>query len=90
MVPSIRDPIPIFCDNEGAIALSKEPRAHKRTRHIHRRYNYIRDEVMSGSVCINKVHTDQNVADPFTKALPQAKHEVHASNMGLRISSDWI
>ena len=41
VVPSIQDPLEIFCDNEGAIALAKEPRSHQRTRHIHRRFNYI-------------------------------------------------
>ena len=90
VVPSIQDPLEIFCDNEGAIALAKEPRSHQRTRHIHRRFNYIRDEVASGDICIRKVHTDHNLADPFTKPLSQAKHEGHARGIGLRYSSEWI
>jgi hypothetical protein len=90
VVPSIQDPLEIFCDNEGAIALAKEPRSHQRTRHIHRRFNYIRDEVASGDICIHKVHTDHNLADPFTKPLSQAKHEGHARGIGLRYSSEWI
>ena len=28
MVPSIVDPIWLYCDNNGAIALAKEPRSH--------------------------------------------------------------
>ena len=90
VVPSIQDPLEVFCDNEGAIALAKEPRAHKRTRHIHRRYNFIRSKVNDGDISIRKVHTDQNLADPFTKPLPLAKHEGHARGIGLRFSSDWI
>ena len=34
VVPSALDPITLFCDNTGAIALAKEPRFHKKTRHI--------------------------------------------------------
>ncbi|KAI3708868.1 hypothetical protein L2E82_38397 [Cichorium intybus] len=70
VVPSIRDPIELFCDNLGAIAQAKEPRSHQKTKHIHRRYNYIRHEVKNGEISIHKVHTDQNLADPFTKPLP--------------------
>ena len=61
VVPFIQDPLEIFCDNKGTIALAKEPRSHQRTRHIHRRFNYIQDEVGSGDICIRKVHTDQNI-----------------------------
>ncbi|KAI3790529.1 hypothetical protein L2E82_03631 [Cichorium intybus] len=89
VVPSIQDPVEIFCDNEGAIAQAKEPRSHQRTKHIQRRFNYIRDEVKRGDICIRKVHTDQNLANPFTKPLPQGKHEGHARAIGLRFSSNW-
>jgi hypothetical protein len=30
------------------------------------------------------VHTDSNVADPLTKALPQPKHEAHMRSMDIR------
>ena len=89
-VSTIQEPLEIFCDNEGAIAQIKEPRAHQKTRHIERRFNYIRDEVEKGKICIRKVGTDQNLADPFTKLLERPKHERHASALGLRYSSDWV
>ena len=90
VVPSIQDPIEIFCDNEGVITQAKEHRAHQKTMHILRRFNYIRDVVNARDISIRKVHTDQNLADPFTKPLPLAKHEGHARAIGLRYSSDWI
>ena len=37
VIPSASGPIKIFCDNTGAIALAKECRFHKRTKHIKRR-----------------------------------------------------
>ena len=43
VVPSALDPMTLLCDNIDAIALAKEPRFHKRTRHIKRHFNSIRD-----------------------------------------------
>ena len=45
VIPSASGPMKIFCDNTGAIALAKESRFHKRTKHIKRRFNSIRDQV---------------------------------------------
>ncbi|VFQ66164.1 unnamed protein product [Cuscuta campestris] len=69
VVPSINDPIPLFCDNTGAIAQAKEPRSHQKTKHIVRRYHIIREIVDRGDVEICKVGTDDNIADPLTKPL---------------------
>ncbi|KAD6795217.1 hypothetical protein E3N88_06113 [Mikania micrantha] len=90
MVPSIARPIEIMCDNSGAIAQAKEPRSHHSTKHILRKFHYIREILERGDITINKVHTDHNLADPLTKPMPQAKHEEHARNIGLRFASDWI
>ena len=48
VIPSASDPMKIFCDNTGAIALAKESRFHKRTKHIKRCFNSIRDQVKEG------------------------------------------
>ena len=34
IVPTISHPVPTYCDNNGAIALAKEPRSHQKSRHI--------------------------------------------------------
>ena len=41
VIPSASGPMKIFCDNTGAIALAKESRFHKKTKHIKRRSNSI-------------------------------------------------
>ena len=84
VIPSASGPMKIFCDNTGAIALAKESRFDKRTKHIKRRFNSIRDQVQVGDIEICKIHTDLNVA-PLTKPLPRAKHDQHQSSMGVRI-----
>ena len=87
VIPSASGPMKIFCDNTGAIALAKESRFHKRTKHIKRRFNSIRDLVQVGDIEICKIHTFSYliVADPLTKPLPRAKHDQHRDSMGVRI-----
>ena len=45
VVPAIKEPMEIFCDNEGAIVLTKEPRDHGRSKHIDIKYDFIRHSV---------------------------------------------
>ena len=85
VIPSASGPMKIFCDNAAAIALAKESRFHKRTKHIKRPFNSIPDQVKEGDIEICKIHTDLNVTDPLTKPLPRAKHDQHQSSMGVRI-----
>ena len=85
VIPRASGPMKIFCDNTDAIALAKESRFHKRTKHIKRCFNSIRDLVQVGDIEICKIHTDLNVADPLTKSLSQAKHDQHQDFMGVRL-----
>ena len=79
VVPSITNPINLYCDNNGAIAQAKEPRSHQRSKHILRCYHLIREIIERGDVKICKVSTNDNVADPLTKALVQGKNDHHTN-----------
>src|SRR5215216_4006713 len=85
VITSASGPMKIFRDNTGAIALAKESRFHKRTKHIKRRFNSIRDLVKEGDIEICKIHMDLNVGDPLTKPLPRAKHDQHHDSMGVKM-----
>jgi hypothetical protein len=77
-------PMSLYYDNNGAIAQAKEPRAHKRAKHVLRRYHLICEIIDRGDVKVCKVHMDHNVVDLLMKPLPQLKHEVHMRSMGIR------
>jgi hypothetical protein len=68
MNPSLATPI--FSDNQAAIAISKDPVAHSRTKHIDVRYHYIRELVCSGKTIIEYIRTEDMAADALTKPLP--------------------
>ena len=84
IIPSASDPMTIFCDNTGAIAIAKEPRFQKKTKHIKRRFNSIRNYIKDGDIELCKVHTYLIMEDPLTKPLPRAKHDQHQNSMGVR------
>ena len=85
VIPSASGPMKIFCDNIGAIALAKESRFHKRTKHIKRRFSSFRNQVKEGDMEICKIHMDLNVAHPLTKPLSRAEHYQHQESIGVRI-----
>ena len=70
VVPSIVDLIPLYCDNNGAIAQAKEPRSHQRSKHVFRTYLLVREIIGRHDVIIEKISTDQNIVDPLTKPFP--------------------
>lgn len=62
--------VKINCDSQSAIFLAKNGGYHERTKHIHRKFNFIRDVIGDGSVSVVKVHTSLNLADILTKSVP--------------------
>ena len=66
--------VPVYCDNQAAIAISKDDCAHQRTRSIRLRYHHIRDEVSNKNVEIRYCQTDRLVADLMTKSLATKQH----------------
>ena len=78
-------PVTLFCDNSGAVAQSKDPRNHKKGKHIERKYHIIRDIIARGDVMVAKIESANNLVDLFTKALPQRTFESHLEGMGVRL-----
>ena len=90
VVPNASDPVPLYCDNTGAVAQAKEPRSHQKSKHIQRKYHIIRDIIDRGEVRVERVTSEDNIADPFTKPLSGSVHEKHRESMGLRLMNSWL
>ena len=84
VVPKMNEPVKLHCDNTGAIENSKEPRSHKRGKHIERKYHLIREIVRRGDVAVMKISTLDNITDPMTKGLSEHVFMKHVGGMGLR------
>ena len=90
MVPTAQSTITLHCDNSGAIANAKEPRRHKRGKHIERKYHLLREIVHRGDVKVSQIASEDNLADPFTKALTQRIFDQHVEGMGVRCIASWL
>jgi len=71
-------------DNESAIALSKNPVFHDRSKHIDVRYHFIRECVEDGRVKTESVRTAEQLADILTKALTRERFCELRSLIGVR------
>ncbi|GJZ94280.1 retrovirus-related pol polyprotein from transposon TNT 1-94 [Tanacetum coccineum] len=78
------DKIPMYCDSKEAIALSCNPVQHSRTKHIDIRYHFIKEKVEKGIVELFFVGTENQLADLFTKALPEDRLKYLVGRLGMR------
>nr|GEU45004.1 retrovirus-related Pol polyprotein from transposon TNT 1-94 [Tanacetum cinerariifolium] len=65
--------IPMYCDSKAAIAISCNPVQHSRSKHIDVRYDFLKEKVEKGIVELFFVRTEYQLADMFTKALPEER-----------------
>lgn len=75
----------LYCDNQGAILLSKDSTFHARTKHIDTHFHFIRQTVESKQCTIKYIPTDEMIADLFTKSLGRSKLERFRALLGLEI-----
>nr|GEW45221.1 putative retrotransposon protein [Tanacetum cinerariifolium] len=74
VVPTIEEPISMYCDNTGAIVIANESGITKGARHFRAKVHCLREVIEFGDIKLEKVHIDDNLAGPFTKALAFPKH----------------
>ncbi|GJR84670.1 hypothetical protein Tco_0155455, partial [Tanacetum coccineum] len=82
VVHTIEEPINMYCDNTGAIVIANESGITKGARHFRAKVHYLREVIKFGEIKLEKVHTNDNLADPFTKALSFPKRSEHTKNIG--------
>jgi hypothetical protein len=76
-------PTTLFCDNQGAIRLSKDATFHGRTKHIDVHFHFIRQTINSGHIMMQYCSTDDMIADIFTKSLARVKYEKFRTLLGV-------
>jgi hypothetical protein len=68
-------PTTIYQDNQGAIALARNPVYHSRTKHIDIKYHFIREQLEIECIELCFVGTENMKADMMTKDLPRIKFD---------------
>lgn len=64
----------IYCDNQSAEFLVKNPTVKKRSKHIDIRFHYVKEQFNNNVINIKYISSDKNVADILTKTLNKQKH----------------
>jgi hypothetical protein len=78
----------LLVDNQSAIALSKNPVFHERSKHIDVRYHYIRECVDEGRIIIVYTATEEQLADILTKALGRVRFLELRDRIGVKAVGD--
>jgi hypothetical protein len=85
IVDCVKRPTTVYCDNQAALKVSRDPKFHSKSKHIEGRYHYIRDVINRLKlVCLEYLPSTDMVADPLTKPLSQELFSKHVAAMGLR------
>uniref|UniRef100_A0AAV1UQR4 Uncharacterized protein n=1 Tax=Peronospora matthiolae TaxID=2874970 RepID=A0AAV1UQR4_9STRA len=79
------DALTIYEDNQGAIALAKNPEFHKRTKHIDIRYHFVREKVEKNQVVLQYYPTQDMLADIMTKAIAAPQFTILRTELGITV-----
>ena len=79
----ISGPSLLRMDNQSAIAVSKNPEHHSKTKYLSLRLFWLRDAVQDGLIALTFVGTQEMAADIFTKALDRFKVQKCSEMLGL-------
>jgi hypothetical protein len=78
--------IVIWCDNQGARSLTKNPTHHAWTKHIDVQHHFVRKRIENEKVWFEYCPMEHMVADVLTKALSKEQHHKLINMFGLEIS----
>ena len=79
------DPTTIYCDNMFAIALTKNPVFHARSKHIELRHHFISDLVQKEELQLEFISTNEQPADMLTKPITTEKFLKFKDMLGLTV-----
>ena len=76
--------VSIHCDCQSTIAIAKNKTYNGKNRHIQLRHNLVSQPLRRGTISINYVKSERNLADPLTKPLGRNMILETLRGMGLK------
>ncbi len=65
----LSQPVNLHADNKGAISQIKNPKFHRKMKHIEVRWHWIREKVEQKEIVISYISTKRMLADGLTKVI---------------------
>ena len=72
----------INCDSKVAIAYTKDPKFHAKTKNIGIKYNFVKDMIAQKEVNLKYITTQEMVSDPFSKPIHNEGYFRHVKSLG--------
>ena len=76
-------PMKMFCDNQAAISIAKNPIHHDQTKHVEMDQHFIKEKIERGTVTLIDTLIGLQTAYILTKAFSRIKFEDLKSKLGL-------
>ena len=69
----LESPFELLCDNKSAIDVARHPKRYGKLKHVERSHFFVREVLENEKAKLEKVKSDDNIADIFTKPLGHNK-----------------
>ena len=73
----------VYRDSTLALAYTKDPKYHGKSKHKDTRNHFFRNKVANGEVVLKHISTSNMLADPMTKPIIRNSFLTHVKNIGL-------
>ena len=77
-------PVLIHCDNTATIGRMHNKYYNGKSRSIRKKYSTMRSYINNGTINVDYISTNDNIADPLTKALAREKIWIASREIGLK------
>ncbi|RVW55235.1 Retrovirus-related Pol polyprotein from transposon TNT 1-94 [Vitis vinifera] len=79
----LKHPMVLYCDNQAAISIAKNPVHHDRTKHVEIDRHFIKEKIEEGVFKVSYTSTNCQTTDILTKALARVNFEDLTEKLGM-------